>query len=65
MISVLQIASLALITLFAVAAALAFNWLCLRAMFVLMRPATVRQVAPRTQLVHGITQLARVNANHQ
>ena len=43
MISVLEFLSLTLITIFAAAAALAFHWLFLRAMFVLMRPATVRQ----------------------
>lgn len=64
MISILQFVSLALITIFAAAAALAFNWLFLRAMFVLMRPATTRQAAGKTQLVQGTTQLGRMYANH-
>lgn len=51
MMSVLQIATLSFITVFAVAAAVAFNWLLLRAMFVLMRPATARPARARLQLV--------------
>ena len=51
MMSALQIATLSLITVFAVAAAVAFNWLLLRAMFVLMRPATARPAPARLQLV--------------
>jgi hypothetical protein len=49
-------------TLFAAAAAAAFHWLLLRAMFVLMRPATARRVNAPTQLVRGTTQLARAHA---
>ena len=56
MMSVLQIATLSFITVFAVAAAAAFNWLLLRAMFVLMRPATARPAPARLQLVPRLTQ---------
>lgn len=56
MISALQIATLSLITVFAVAAAVAFNWLLLRAMFVLMRPATARPAPARLQLVPRMTE---------
>jgi hypothetical protein len=51
MMSVLQIATLSFIAIFAVAAAVAFNWLLLRAMFALMRPATARPAPARLQLV--------------
>ncbi len=44
MIAMLHFATLVVTTLFAAAAAVAFNWMLLRAMFVLMRPATARRV---------------------
>ena len=50
MIAMLHFATLVLTTLFAAAAAVAFNGLLLRAMFVLMRPATARRVNSPTQL---------------
>lgn len=67
MLSMLQVTALVLITIFGAAAALAFNWLLLRTMFALMRPATAGRVpatlgglAARTHLAQGTTQLARV-----
>jgi len=65
MIAMLHFATLVVTTLFAAAAAVAFHWLLLRAMFVLMRPATARRVATRTQLVSGTAQLARAYATHR
>lgn len=65
MIATLHFATLVLTTLFAAAAAVAFNALLLRAMFVLMRPATARRVNSRTQLATGTTQLVRAYASHR
>jgi hypothetical protein len=65
MIATLHIATLVLTTLFAAAAAVAFNALLLRAMFVLMRPATARRVNSPTRLSTGTTQLTRAYASHR
>lgn len=65
MIGMLQFTALALITLFAAAAAVAFNWLFLRTMFLLMRPATARRMPARTPLVQGTAQLARAYAGNR
>jgi hypothetical protein len=65
MIATLHFATLVVATLFAAAAAVVFNGLLLRAMFVLMRPATARRVNSRTQLATGTTQLARAYASHR
>jgi hypothetical protein len=53
MIAMLNFATLVFTTLFATAAAVAFDWLLLRAMFVLMRPATARRVNAPTQLARA------------
>ena len=63
MIAVLQLVILAIITVFAVAAAAALHWLFLKAAFVMMRPATARRIPLRTELVHGTSQLARAFAS--
>jgi hypothetical protein len=65
MIAMLHFATLVITTLFAAAAAVAFNALLLRAMFVLMRPATARRVNGPTQLARGTAQLARAYASHR
>ncbi len=65
MIATLHFATLVLTTLFAAATAVALNGLLLRAMFVLMRPATARRVNSRTQLATGTAQLARAYASHR
>ncbi len=65
MIAMLHFATLVVTTLFAAAAAVAFNFMLLRVMFVLMRPATVRRVGAPTRLVRGTTQLARAYAAHR
>jgi hypothetical protein len=55
----LNFLTLVFITLFAAAAAVAFHWMLLRAMFVLMRPATARRVNGPTHLVRGTAPWAR------
>ncbi|HKN74184.1 MAG TPA: hypothetical protein VJW94_03320 [Candidatus Acidoferrum sp.] len=65
MIAMLHFATLVITTLFAAAAAVAFNLMLLRAMFVFMRPATARRVAAPTNLVRGTAQLARAYASHR
>jgi hypothetical protein len=65
MIATLHFATLVVTTLFAAAAAVALHWLALKAMFVLMRPATVRRVASPTRLASGTVQLARAYATHR
>jgi hypothetical protein len=59
MTAMLQFATLTLATLFALAAALVFDWLLLRFAFHLMKPAAVRTTAPRTQLAVGTVRLVR------
>jgi hypothetical protein len=55
----LNFLTLVFTTLFAASAAVAFHWMLLRAMFVLMRPTTARRVNAQTHLVHGTAPLAR------
>jgi hypothetical protein len=59
MIAMLQFATLVITTIFAVAAAAGLQWLCLKAAFLMMRPATARRIPARTELVRGTAQLAR------
>ncbi len=65
MIATLHFATLVVTTIFAAAAAAAFHWMLLRAMFVLMRPATARRVNPPKRLVSGTTHLARAYASQR
>jgi len=65
MIATLQFATLVIATLLATAAAVAFNWLLLRATFLLMRPATARRIAPRTELARGTAALVRAYASRR
>ena len=58
MIAMLHFATLVVTTLFAAAAAVALDWLLLRAMFVLMRPATARRENAPSQLARRTAQLA-------
>jgi di/tricarboxylate transporter len=51
MIAMLHFATLVIATMFAVAAAAAFNWLLLHATFRMMRPATAKRIPVRTALV--------------
>jgi hypothetical protein len=63
MMEMMHFATLIFVTLFAAAAALALDWMLLRVMFVLMRPAVMRSVGtPRPRLATGAAQLARAYA---
>jgi hypothetical protein len=62
MIAMLQFATLVITTIFAVAAAAGLHWVCLKAAFLMMRPATARRIPVRTELVRGTAQLARAFA---
>jgi hypothetical protein len=71
MIATLNFAGLVLTTIFAGVAAVLCNWLFLRVMFNLMRPAAVRktpesatvnQPTVRSELMRGTAELARVSA---
>ena len=59
MLAMLQFATLVITTMFAVAAAAGLHWLCLKAAFLMMRPATARRIPVRMELVRGTAQLAR------
>ena len=59
MIAMLNFATLAIATMFAIAAAVGLNWLFLRAAFALMQPATARRISPRPDLARGTARLAR------
>ena len=59
MIAMLELVTIAITTIFAVAAAAGLHWLCLEATFLMMRPATARRIPARTELVRGTAQLAR------
>jgi len=63
MVEMLSLATLIVVTLFAAAAAVALDWVLLRVMFLLMRPATAHQprLAP-AQLASGAVRLARAYA---
>jgi hypothetical protein len=65
MIAMLHFATLLIATMFAAAGAAAFNWLLLRASFLLMRPATARRISARTELAHGTAQLAQAFASQR
>jgi hypothetical protein len=65
MIAMLQFAVLVITTMFAVAAAAGLHWLCLKAAFLLMRPATARRIPARTELLRGTAQLARAFASQR
>jgi hypothetical protein len=65
MIAMLEFATLFITTIFAAAAAMALHWLFLEAAFLMMRPATARRVAVRTQLARGTAELARAFASHR
>ena len=59
MMAMLQFATLVIATMFAVAAAAGLHWVCLKAAFLMMRPATAQRIPVRTELVRGTAQLAR------
>jgi hypothetical protein len=61
----LDFATLAIATLFAVAAAAGLNWLFLQVAFALMQPATARRIPARPDLARGTVQLARAFASNR
>jgi hypothetical protein len=65
MIAMLNFATLVIATLFAAAAAVLFQWLLLRAAFLMVSPATARRMAPHTELARGSAALARAYAVHR
>jgi len=65
MIALLSITTLTLATLFALAAATTLHWLFLQVAFHLMRPAAVRRVVVRTELVRGTAGLTRAVAGRR
>lgn len=65
MIAMLHFTTLVIATIFAVAAAVGLNWLCLRVAFVLMQPATAGRPVVRTELARGAAQLARAFASNR
>jgi hypothetical protein len=65
MIAMLHFATLVVTTIFAAATAVGLHWLALKAMFILMRPATARRVASPVRLASGTVQLARAYAGHR
>lgn len=71
MIAMLNFAGLVLTTIFAAVAALVCNWLLLRVMFHLMRPAAIgrtpesaaaKRLAVRLESAHGTAEVARAFA---
>jgi hypothetical protein len=65
MIALLSFTTLAVATIFALAAGTAFQWLLLRVSVQLMQPATARRRVVRTELAHGTAQLARAFVAHR
>ena len=59
MIAMLQFATFVITTTFAVAVAAGLHWVCLKAAFLMMRPATARRIPARSELARGTAQLAR------
>jgi hypothetical protein len=65
MIDMLNFATVVIATMLAAAVAAGFNWLLLRATFLLMRPATAKRIPTRTALVCGTKELARAFAGQR
>lgn len=63
--AMLDFATLAIATMFAVAAAAGLNWLFLQAAFALMQPATARRIPSRPDLTRVTAQLARAFASNR
>jgi hypothetical protein len=62
MIALLDITTLTLATLLALAAATGLHWLFLRVAFHLMRPAAVQRIVVRAELARGTSRLTRAFA---
>ena len=65
MMAMIEFATLTMATIFAAVLAVAFAWLLLRVVFHLMRPATARRVAVRSEIVRGTMELARAYAGRR
>lgn len=65
MIAMLHFTTLAVFTIFAAAAAFAFDWMLLRAMFLLMQPATTRRTADRPEVGRENRRIAQAYATHR
>jgi hypothetical protein len=65
MITLLGFTTLAVATIFALAAGTAFQWLMLRAACFLMQPAAAQRRPVRSELARGTAQLARAYAPHR
>ena len=65
MLAMLDFATLAIATMFAIAAAAGLNWLFLQVAFVMMQPATARRISVRPDLARGTAQLARAFASNR
>jgi hypothetical protein len=63
MIAMLQFVTLVITTVLAVTAAAGLHWVCLKAAFVMMRPATARRIPARTEWLHGTAQVARAHSS--
>lgn len=57
--TMLGFAAIAIITVVALFAALALNWVLLRATFLLMQPANAERQIPRAQIAHGTRLVAQ------
>ena len=65
MITLLSFTTLAVATIFALAAGTAFQWLLLQVSVRLMQPATAGRRVVRTELARGTAQLARAFVAHR
>jgi hypothetical protein len=65
MIAMVHFATLVVTAMFAVAAAVGLNWMLLRGVFWMMRPATAGRMARRTELGYGTVRVARAYAGQR
>ena len=65
MITLLNFATLAIATMFAIAVAAGSTWVVLQVALAMMQPATVRKTEARTELPRGSAQLARAFASNR
>ena len=65
MVELLEVTTVFLVTLLALAAASALHWMLLRAAFRLMQPATIRPNIARTQSVRATPAAVPVAAAHR
>lgn len=65
MIAMLHFATLVVFTIFAAAAAFAFDWMLLQAMFLLMQPATARRAPTQSPVARENRQIAGAYASHR